>query len=172
MYLQIILIVLLLYIAKLLYNYQQIIKTQLNPSKGSSEKNVVALQIKPSTISGAGNGVFTNTNIKAGDCVESCPLLILTREHIKDSEIFHYVFNGDLFQKKTDSVDLTLPKLSVFPLGYGGLYNHSNSPNCIQATDEEQKLMYIMALKDIPVNSELFLNYGDGWWESRNQTPT
>lgn len=115
------------------------------------------LIVQPSTIKDAGNGVFTTKDILEGEIVEICPILTEDKTKFKDSIFFDYVFNGSC----VDGKDTTC----VFPLGYGTLYNHSDDNNC--AHNIANNMMIIKAKRFIPANSELFITYGDKWWETR-----
>lgn len=43
--------------------------------------------------------------------------------------------------------------------------NHSDTPNCEVAYDEEWSAMTIEALRDIEAGEELTIDYGSKWWE-------
>ena len=54
-------------------------------------------------------------------------------------------------------------------MGYGMLFNHSSTPN-VAYYREETSLgpeMILYALRNIHKGEELFYNYGDDWWKTR-----
>lgn len=115
------------------------------------------LIIQQSTIKDAGNGVFTTEDVLEGDIIEICPLLVEDKTKFKDSIFYDYAFNGSSIDGKETTC--------VFPLGYGTLYNHSDNNNC--SHNIYNNIMIVKAKRFIPANSELFITYGDKWWETR-----
>ena len=72
-----------------------------------------------------------------------------------DSVLSHYPFewpDGDYVQ--------------AFVLGYVGLLNHSDTPNCRVEYDIGSEVMRVFAIKSIQPGTELTWNYGvDPWFE-------
>jgi len=50
-------------------------------------------------------------------------------------------------------------------LGYGSMYNHSDTPN-LKYYCENDKMIY-KATRDIDIDEELYISYGPNWWGSR-----
>ena len=113
-----------------------------------------AISISASTVSG--RGAFAAENIKEGAIIERCPAIEVTDRDI-GGELVNYVFYGNV---ETD-------RLVV--MGYGMLFNHSSTPN-VAYYREESSLgpeMILYALRNIRKGEELFYNYGDDWWKTR-----
>lgn len=111
---------------------------------------------------GRGRGVFTAVDINKGDIVEYCPLLIIppNQRSLIDKTIFYdYYF------------EWPEPKgAACIPLGYGCIYNHSQSPNIEIVLDIAGKVLQFHCLKKTPAGSELLLDYTGGekeelWFE-------
>ena len=48
--------------------------------------------------------------------------------------------------------------------GFGGIYNHSNSPNAeLSVSSKSPHIFHVRALKPILRGEEIFLYYGDNW---------
>lgn len=101
-----------------------------------------------------GWGVFTNEKIKKGQIIEqiySIPINI----HMKDFYDYFYEFNG------TDT---------LLPLGFGCIYNHSDSENIHwKIIDKKKFIIEFIAVKDIEVGDELCHNYGNAYWINKNK---
>jgi SET domain-containing protein len=108
------------------------------------------ISVKKSNIHGY--GVFAAENIKAGDIIEECYVLLVTSQL---SDLSNYYFQAD------DDVK------SAIPLGFGCIYNHSNEPNAGYKYDSERQLMVFTAKRDIQKGSEIFTSYGQSWFDSR-----
>lgn len=110
--------------------------------------------IGPSTVSG--RGAFASKKIMDGTVIERCPSLEVTDKDI-GGELLNYVFYGS----KENS------RLVV--MGNGMLFNHSSTPNVayyLEQTDIGPELI-LYALRNIEKGEELFYNYGDEWWATR-----
>jgi SET domain-containing protein len=112
------------------------------------------LSIRASSISG--RGVFATKKISEGTVLEHCPALEVNDRDI-GGELVNYVFYGN-----TETARLVV-------MGYGMLFNHSSTPN-VAYYREETGLgpeMILYALRNIRKGEELFYNYGDAWWTTR-----
>jgi SET domain-containing protein len=108
-------------------------------------------------ISGKGRGVVTTRPIKRGKMVEASPIIRLKkRDRLDRSTVLsHYPFEWD-----------DPPYVQAFPLGFAGLLNHSDAPNCKIEADIAGEVLCIYALKNITAGSELTWNYGiDPWFD-------
>jgi len=117
------------------------------------------LYVKESSLFNIGFGVFTNSKIKKYDIIEIAPVILLERSFIMNnpSEINNYTFKNNNDTSK-----------SIFALGYGGVYNHSDNPNVFYKYLGDRKMIYI-ALTDINKDEELFVSYGKNWWTIKNR---
>jgi len=111
-----------------------------------------------------GWGVFAKEDIMEGEVFEECPVLTLPIEKGEvTSLLIDYRFNwpqGGEWEEQ------------VFPLGYGGLYNHSEKANAYWVSNTDDKTFKFIANRDIQPNEEIFVWYGDisYWNDGRNNT--
>ncbi len=110
-----------------------------------------SIQVRPSLI--AGRGVFAEKKINKGDIIEECPVLLLMEEY---RSISNYFFEWS-----------ETPPIGALPLGYALMYNHADAPNAAWSIDPDQKLFIFRALYDIAADDEIFVNYGEKWFEVR-----
>ena len=116
------------------------------------------IEVKPCPF---GRGVFATRKIKKDECLEIAPVLPLTpKEFTRVSETLlgHYVYTW-IGPKQKLTVDQDKWTGAALVLGYGMMYNHSPTPNCIWKADVENKLMRFFALTDIPKGTEITHNY-------------
>jgi len=111
-----------------------------------------------------GWGVFAKQDIKSGELIEECPVLTLP---ISKGEVtpllIDYRFN---WPQGTEWEE------QVIALGYGSLYNHSNTPNAIWVSSDTKKCFIFYATRDIKEGEEIFVWYGDEnyWNDGRTHT--
>jgi len=95
---------------------------------------------------------------------EECPVLTLPIEKGEvTSLLIDYRFNwpqGGEWEEQ------------VFPLGYGGLYNHSENANAYWVSNLENKTFQFISHREIKKGDEIFTWYGDVsyWNDGRNNT--
>jgi len=116
--------------------------------------NYDKLYVKESTNPKLGRGVFTSRYITKGEIIEQSPFITQDRDDFVGN-ITNYLFtyNDEL-------------KLSAVGFGYSSLYNHDDDNNAYWQIDDNY--IYIIALKDIPENHEIFISYGEPYWEARD----
>ena len=102
-----------------------------------------------------GRGVYSNIYFKKGSIIEICPLLISKNEKLGDA-VINYSFKYDNLKKGHGAI----------ALGYGSLYNHRDDPNADY--EIRYKKLIIKAVRDIRPGEEIFISYGDDWWETRD----
>ncbi len=108
-----------------------------------------ALYIKASP--GKGRGVFTTEDIEARTLIEIAPVIVLPEKDCKlidKSFLFNYYF---LWGNKHKNYAICL--------GYGSIYNHSYTPNCIYETYYEDQVMHFITIRDISAGEELLVTY-------------
>lgn len=104
-----------------------------------------------------GRGVFANKEYKKGDILELCPSILVTGvTKIKDNKpLNNYAYSiGDDY--------------SLIGFGYCSMYNHSDTPN-LEWTIMNVNQMQIKVLSDIQKDDELFISYGNNYWETRDK---
>lgn len=101
-----------------------------------------------------GRGVFAASGIQTGEVVEICPVLKIDISKSKlPAELSLVVFHWDALAGTTG--------IRAVALGYGGLYNHGNPANCRYYPSACGSYLIISAVKEIPENQEITINYND-----------
>lgn len=99
-------------------------------------------------VSGKGRGVFAREAIKAGECFEQAPVLVINLaqwEYIEQTFLFNYCYAwGDEM---------------ALALGMGSLYNHAYNPNARYEKNLATTMMEYIALRDIAPGEEITVNY-------------
>lgn len=98
-----------------------------------------------------GRGVYCTSDIQAGELIELCPVIILSsddREQIHKTHLHDYYFIWD-YKNKTAAI----------ALGYGSLYNHSDTANAEFLNDYDVEMIKIQAIKDIKAHEEICIQY-------------
>ena len=118
--------------------------------------------VADSGLPGGGRGVFAKKNFKIGDVIEVCPFLVEKNpSNIEGSVINDYVFNY---------VDDEGHRSIV--LGLCSMYNHSDTQNVGYKQITNPHNMVYMAEKEIQRGDELFINYGENYWDTRQTKKT
>jgi|LauGreDrversion4_2_1035121.scaffolds.fasta_scaffold887939_2 hypothetical protein len=99
-----------------------------------------------------GFGVFTLEKINIGDIVETCYFLPIYNSNI--NPLIDYLFQIDKYKTTR-----------IFPLGYGAIYNHSDSPN-INWKVKDDNFIEFYSLKEIEPGDELCHDYGPNYWKT------
>ncbi len=97
-------------------------------------------------------GVFAIKPIKAGETIEECPVLVVNKDA---TYLERYWFK---WQNKDHA---------AIALGWGTIYNHSKNPNAEAELDYQRELITFKAEKFIAAGEEIFISYGDTWFEER-----
>jgi len=97
-----------------------------------------------------GRGIFATSNIKEGEIIEKCPVLILTPKERLNTEktlLNYYIYPW----RSTRGASVVL--------GYGSIINHSFEPNADWKQNFKSKTMVYIAIKDIKKGQEITINY-------------
>jgi SET domain-containing protein len=100
---------------------------------------------------GKGRGVFCSEDIRKGEIIETCPVIVCPPEDrslIDQTYLYNYYFLWEDDHKST-----------AIALGFGSIYNHSYSPNAAYETYYEEQIIQFIAIKDIPADTEITVNY-------------
>lgn len=101
-----------------------------------------------------GYGVFALKNIKKGEKIEEC-YMIVSRGGDKKLEDYYFAANG---------------KDALFT-GFGIIYNHSEDPNADYILNIKQRYATFKAARRIRKGEEICVSYGDKWFKSRGLEP-
>jgi SET domain-containing protein len=107
-----------------------------------------------------GRGLFASKDIPPNTVIHVAPCIAFSREayeeHLKYTILEHYLFN-DKCSSEAGS--------KLLALGYGSLFNHSNSPNISYRVDTiHQTITYTSSYKRIFKDEELCISYGSNLW--------
>ena len=102
--------------------------------------------VRPSSIAGAGRGVFARVLIAKGERLRVPGFLV--RRGSPADRCTHYA----------DPYKFRLGRDLLIPSGYGALVNHSTRPNLVKII--QGKKIFLQVLCDIAAGDELFLRYG------------
>ncbi|CRH02571.1 histone-lysine N-methyltransferase, putative [Plasmodium relictum] len=124
-----------------------------------------------------GLGVFSLDIIKKNEVIEVCPTIEIENEQIPKI-LVDCLFESEQENINKKIVDILTKKkettnYKLLPLGHGMLYNHSSTPNAFvqifpitqkKETVTCNKIMIFYAQQDIQKNEEIFISYGESWW--------
>lgn len=112
-----------------------------------------------------GLGIFANEDIVKGEVFEITPILDVVKSKEEDlgrEFLYDYRFAYNKNGKTT--------KL-VLALGYGSLYNHSDTPNASWKLNKELDMFEFFSIRDIKAGEEVLIYYGDkDYWQARPHT--
>lgn len=110
-------------------------------------------KVKVVEIPGKGRGVVAIKNIKAGETIEICPIV-----HISKAEA-EFTKNSDVL--KFYCLEQTAHEKFCLMLGYGSIYNHDANPNADIEYNERKSENYLTfkALKNIKSGEEIVYDY-------------
>jgi SET domain-containing protein len=107
-----------------------------------------------------GLGVFATEPIYEGEIIEICPVIDMELNMNENSSIMNrYRFNWPQGSSK--------PEKQVLPVGYGMIYNHSETPNASWRSNFDNNSFEFYAIKNIKTDEEIFTWYGDvSYWNN------
>ncbi|MCW3110333.1 MAG: hypothetical protein JWQ09_4839 [Segetibacter sp.] len=97
------------------------------------------------------DAVFSSTELKKGDIIECCPLLVFTEKEVAFLK-YTNLYNYYSLKGKEDAP-------GVLALGFGAIYNHSFPSNAEYKLDLEKKTFIITSVCTIDANVEITINY-------------
>jgi len=114
-----------------------------------------------------GWGIFTKEDINEGVIVEIAPVVVFPRR-LMEVAIWSCQAEG------VQSADLKIDQYTVnwghdggFPMGWTALYNHKDDNNCQFVADYLANLIGIRTIKPISANEQLFVSYGEHWFNQK-----
>lgn len=110
-------------------------------------------KIKVVKIEGKGRGVVATQNIKAGETIEVCPIILISQKEadfVKQSDVLQFY-----------CLEKTVHNKFCFMLGYGSIYNHSENPNADVDYNEEklENCLTFIAIRNIKTGEEIVYDY-------------
>jgi hypothetical protein len=113
-----------------------------------------------------GYGVFTTHFIPADTTIEECHHLRINKEDCSGI-IDDYVYGLAPGDKDSDKES----ECYSLPLGWGSIFNHADQHNTEYWHDKDRDLIIFYTIKDVTAGEQLFINYGEPWWETRDLMP-
>jgi len=115
-------------------------------------------EVRPSSIEGAGRGLFAKTHIGEDDTIGYYTGEVIDEKefHDPDRPFSAYV----LWVCRTHILIGEGPKAN-----YTRFINHSDEPNAFLVVSSRWKTARFEALRDIEPGEEIFFNYGEDYWE-------
>lgn len=101
-----------------------------------------------------GYGVFAAKNMKKGELLEEC-YLIISNGGDKGLENYYFDAKG---------------KYAVM-FGFGSIYNHTDDPNADYFINRKRHVAKIKAARAIKKDEEIYIDYGEDWFQTRNKRP-
>ncbi len=101
-----------------------------------------------------GKGIFAKKHIKKGTIIERGHVILISNkeyEQIKDTILYHYVFEWDDPDKPEFQSAIALSKCQFF--------NHSYKPNLKYVYDYENQIIEYETIRDVSKGEELTVNY-------------
>ena len=111
-----------------------------------------------------GHGVFTKHALPADTTLEECPYLRINANECA-GVLDDYVFNLETAEENG------VGDVYSLVLGWGSLFNHANVHNTEYWHDTERDLIIFHTIKKVAAGDQLFVNYGNAWWKSRELKP-
>ncbi|TVP79940.1 MAG: SET domain-containing protein [Puniceicoccaceae bacterium] len=115
-------------------------------------------EIRPSTIEGAGLGLFARVRIREEETIGYYTGYIISEKEFYDPErpFSAYV----LWVSRNHIIVGEGPEAN-----YTRYINHSDTPNAFLVTSSRWKTARFEALRTIEAGEEIFFNYGEDYWE-------
>jgi len=110
-----------------------------------------------------GQGVFTREPLPSNTTLEECHHLRL-RSNECEGMLNDYVYG--LEPDENDDVEYF-----SLPLGFGSIFNHADDHNTEYWHDVTRELIIFYTIKNVAAGEQLFINYGNNWWEERGIQP-
>ena len=113
-----------------------------------------------------GYGVFATAPIPAETILEECHHLRLRKEDssgLIDDYVYGLEPDDDEPEEESEYYSL--------PLGWGSIFNHADKHNTEYWHDTDRDLIVFQTIKDVAAGDQLFINYGEPWWDTRDLEP-
>ena len=104
-------------------------------------------EVRDSTVSGAGRGLFTVKPLVVGDKLKVIGVLVRPGSVADDCTSF------------ADPYKFRVGDLLLIPFGLGGMANHSSTPNMEKLTQGHD--VYLVATRDVAIDEEIFWSYSE-----------
>ncbi len=125
------------------------------------------LYIDNSKIVGAGLGVYSADYIPENTIIDEYKGALIESDNPVTNEYYYELIAGD----KEKGILAVGIDASALPRNYMGMINDASfhkvlKNNCEFQDDIENKKVYVVTLRDIEPDEELFASYGEGYWHT------
>jgi SET domain len=107
-------------------------------------------RVNPSTVPGAGDGLFARTSLGEGESLEVIGVLVPAGSV------------SDVCTRYADHYKFRVGDFLLIPLGLGAMVNHSRHPNMEKVIEGEK--VYLRTTRPIQPGEELFFTYGEAFF--------
>jgi hypothetical protein len=115
-----------------------------------------------------GWGVFALEDIPGNVYIETSPGIVM---HSTFLDVCHFAAGAEGLKPEEIILDQYgigwLPGSVFIPLGWIGLYNHSEEPNAEFFYRNNVEILSIRSRRDITAGEEICVHYGPTWWETK-----
>lgn len=124
------------------------------------------IRLGKSTIHGW--GVFADGLISLGQTIETAPGILINQNLVKASYYLMRMEGISDEMLKIDQYATSWDEDHIFlPLGWVGLYNHSENPSACFSQNLENQTISVISLRQIFSGEEITVNYGENWWNNK-----
>ena len=126
-------------------------------------------------VEGKGRGVFCAGDIRMGEILEVTPTIILNKaatENVDKTVLGDYTFQigGSVSKRLREEARVgKMSECSGVIMGIISYFNHGKKPYAEVQWEEYDGTLYhqVVALRNIPKNTEICTTYGRGWFDDR-----
>jgi len=110
-------------------------------------------------------GVFATADIGEGELIERCPVVALAwrTNYQKDPVVWAYMYTNSCPCDECKRHGAHF----VMVMGWGQIYNHQDDNNAVIKIDMRLQIADIVAKKKILKGEEIFVSYGDKYFQNR-----
>ena len=120
-----------------------------------------SISVKDSKLVGGQKGLFAEKKYKENDVIDICPTIKILHSNIDPSSRL----NDYVFQSINDEDHV------LVSMGYCGMINHSEEKqNATWIINKDDESIKMYAIRDIDQGEEIYVNYGDKYWNERGMT--
>jgi len=120
-----------------------------------------SISVKDSKLVDGQKGLFAEKKYKENDVIDMCPTIKILHSNIDPSSRL----NDYVFQSINDEDHV------LVAMGYCGMINHSEEKqNATWIINKDDESIKMYAIRDINPGEEIYVNYGDKYWNERGVT--
>jgi hypothetical protein len=112
-------------------------------------------------------GVFATEDIEEGEIIERCPAVVLAwrTNYQKDPVVWAYMYTNSCPCEECKRHGAHF----VMVMGWGQMYNHQDNNNASMNINIKDSLADVIARRKIKKGEEIFVSYGDKYFNGRNK---